>query len=382
MSALFLFRKTTTWTLIGVLFFSLSACRNNQQTTDPNAENNPQEAEIEELLILENATLNQIDSQGNTLWKLNVEKAVYRQDDQNAEIEEVTGELYESGEVFLKIEANEGKIIDDGEQINLQGEVVATDPRNGAVLKSEKIEWYPQDKLLVIPQPLTGTHPRFQASANEGKYYTDREQLDLIGNVEGVAKNPRLELQGELVSWFIPQETVKSPQPLQVDRYDPETETVSDRVTANSGEVKLDKKIVSLEENVAFNSTDPKLQATSNAITWEVEKKLITSSAPIQVFQEDITLSGNQGKVDLNTEVAEFQGDVKGVSQENQATLFANQLRWNLPTEEIEATGNVVYQQQNPPLTTKGEKASGVLQEENITVQGTEEERVVTEIVP
>ncbi len=378
----FRFNRKTAWILIGVLFLSLSACRNNQQVTDPNLDNTTEEETIQELLILENATLNQVNSQGQTLWKLNVEKAVYKQDNQNAEIEEITGELYEAGSVFLKIQANEGKIINDGEQINLQGEVVATDPRNGAVLKSERIEWYPEDKLLVIPQPLTGDHPQFKASANQGKYYTDRQQLDLIGEVEGNANDPRLQLQGEKFSWFIPQETVKSDQPLKVDRYNPETEKVSDRVTANSGEVQLDKKVVTLEENVAFDSNDPKLQVTSNLIIWNVDQKIITSPKPIQVFQENLALSGNQGQVNLNTEVAEFQGDVKGVSLENQGTLLANQLRWTIPTEEIEAEGNVVYQQKNPSLTTRGDQARGVLQQENIVVQGTEEERVVTEIIP
>lgn len=378
----FRFNRKTAWILIGVLFLSVSACRNNQQVTDPNLDNTTEEETIQELLILENATLNQVNSQGQTLWKLNVEKAVYKQDNQNAEIEEITGELYEAGSVFLKIQANEGKIINDGEQINLQGEVVATDPRNGAVLKSERIEWYPEDKLLVIPQPLTGDHPQFKASANQGKYYTDRQQLDLIGEVEGNANDPRLQLQGEKFSWFIPQETVKSDQPLKVDRYNPETEKVSDRVTANSGEVQLDKKVVTLEENVAFDSNDPKLQVTSNLIIWNVDQKIITSPKPIQVFQENLALSGNQGQVNLNTEVAEFQGDVKGVSLENQGTLLANQLRWTIPTEEIEAEGNVVYQQKNPSLTTRGDQARGVLQQENIVVQGTEEERVVTEIIP
>ena len=381
---LFMSQKTATWALIGVLFLSLSACNNNQSSPNSQSESNPEEEVIEERLILENATLNQVNSDGETLWKLEVKKAVYRQDQEKAELEAVKGELYQDGNIFLQIEANQGEIIDNGKQINLQGEVVATDPRNGAVLKSEKLEWSPEDQLLVIPQPLTGSNPRFNVSADQGKYYTGQEELELIGNVEGVADEPPLRLKGKQLNWLIPEDVVQTNQSLQVDRYDLETETITAQVTANSGKVNLDQKMVFLKDNVEFKSSDPPLQAASNAITWDVEKKLLRSEKPIKVVQNEdkITLTGNQGQIDLETEIARFQGGVKGVSESNQAVLFANRLQWNLPTQEMTAKGNVIYQQTNPSLTSKGEEATGILQNKNIVVKGSKQERVTTEIVP
>lgn len=380
----FMSQNTATWALIGVLFFSLSACNNNQSSPNSQSENNTEEEVIEERLILENATLDQVNSDGETLWKLEVKKVVYRQDQEKAELEAVKGELYQDGNIFLQIEANQGEIIDNGKQINLQGEVVATDPRNGAVLKSEKLAWSPEDKLLVIPQPLTASNPRFNVSANQGKYYTDQEELALIGNVEGVADDPPLRLKGKQLNWLIPEDVVQTNQSLQVDRYDSETETITDQVTANSGKVNLDQKMVFLKDNVEFKSSDPSLQAASNAITWDVEKKHLRSEKPIKVVQNEdkITLTGNQGQIDLETEIARFQGGVKGVSESNQAVLFANRLQWNLPTQEMTAKGDVIYQQTNPSLTSKGEEATGILQNKNIVVKGSKQERVTTEIIP
>ncbi|AFZ50141.1 LPS export ABC transporter periplasmic protein LptC [Dactylococcopsis salina] len=377
-------QKTATWALIGVLFLSLSACNNNQSSPNSQSESNPEEEVIEERLILENATLNQVNSDGETLWKLEVKKVVYRQNKEKAELEAVKGELYQDGNIFLQIEANQGEIIDNGKQINLQGEVVATDPRNGAVLKSEKLEWSPEDQLLVIPQPLTGSNPRFNVSADQGKYHTDQEELELIGNVEGVSNESPLRLKGKQLNWLIPEDVVQTNQSLQVDRYDSETETITDQVTANSGKVNLDQKMVFLKDNVEFKSSDPPLQAASNAITWDMEKKLLRSEKPIKVVQNEdkITLTGNQGQIDLETEIARFQGGVKGVSESNQAVLFANRLQWNLPTQEMTAKGDVIYQQTNPSLTSKGEEATGILQNKNIVVKGSKQERVTTEIVP
>jgi len=378
------FHQTATWVLIGGLLVTLSACNNRTQKTNQTSDNTSEEETIQEELILENATLNQVDSDGKKLWQLDVKRVVYSQNKKNAKLENVKGEFYEDGNIALKIEAKQGEIINNGEQINLQGDVVGTDPRNNTVLRSETIEWSPQENLIVIPKSLQANHPRFDASANQGKYDTAQQKLTLIGKVKGVATDPPLRLRGEQLNWLIPKEIVQSNKPLQVDRYNPETETITDRVSANSGQANLAEKTVSLKDKVEFKSSDPSLQVASNAITWQVEEKFITSSNPLKVVQteDQMTLTGNQGNIDLDTEIAQFQGGVKGVSQANQATLFANRLRWNLSNQQMQAEGNVIYQQENPPLTSKGEKASGILQEENIVVKGTQQDQVTTEIVP
>ena len=359
----------------------MAACNQNNQTApSPPAE----EEVIKERLILDNATLNQVDKNGNNIWQLEVKRVVYRQNNQNAALEGVKGKFYQEGNVVLKIEANQGKIINDGEEVNLAGKVVATDPRNGAVLKSEIITWLPKDNRLVMPQKITGENSRFTATADQGKYNTDRERLELTGNVEGTSQEPPLNLTGEQLTWQVAAEIVTSNQPLQVEHYDPETEKMRDRATANSGSVNLAQKIVSLKNNVNFKATDPPLEATGNAVTWNIDSNLVRSPQPLKLFhrKDKMRLSGNQGEIDLDTEIAKFEGNVQGISEANQATLAANRLNWNLATQEIKAQGNVVYQQRNPPLTSHGEQANGVLQEEDILVRGRQGEQVKTEFVP
>lgn len=377
-------QNAITGVLIGVFLLTATACNRNNQPTSPPSEEDAEEQVIEERLILDNATLNQVDEEGNKIWQLQVNRVVYREDDQNAELETVKGEFYQDGEVFLEIEAKQGKIVNNGEQVNLEGDVVATDPRNEAVLKSEIIQWLPEENLLIIPEAMTGDHPRFNAEADEGKYYTDRQELKLTGNVKGTSEDPPLNLEGEQFNWQVAEDIVTSQKPLQVEQYDPETEEISDRVTANSGSVNLAQKIVSLKDNVEFKATDPPLEATSNAITWNLESNLVRSTQPLELFhrEDKMRLTGNQGEVDLDTEIAEFEGNVRGISEANQAKLSANRLTWNIPTEKMEAQGNVVYEQNDPPVTSRGEQASGNLSKENISVRGRQGEQVRTEFVP
>lgn len=377
-------KKAITAGLIGVFLLTATACNRNNEPSSPPSEEDAEEQVIEERLILDNATLNQVDKEGNNIWQLEVKRVVYRQNNQNAELETVKGKFYQDGEVFLEIEANQGKIINDGEQLKLEGDVVATDSRNEAVLKSENIQWLPEENLLIIPETMTGDHPRFNATADQGKYYTDRQELELTGNVEGTSEDPPLNLEGEQFNWLVAEEVVNSNKPLQVERYDPETEEISDRVTANSGSVNLAQNIVSLKDNAEFNATDPPLEAKSNAVTWNLERNLVSSTQPLELFHREdrMRLSGNQGEIDLDTEIAKFKGNVRGINEANQAKLSANRLTWNIPTEEMEAQGNVVYEQNDPPVTSRGEQASGNLSKENISVRGTKGEQVRTEFVP
>ncbi len=377
-------KKAITGGLIGVFLLTAAACNQNNQPSSPPSEEDAEEQVIEERLILDNATLNQVDEDGNSIWQLEVKRVVYRQNNQNAELETVKGEFYQDGEVFLEIEANQGKIINDGEQVNLEGDVVASDPRNEAVLKSENIQWLPEENLLIIPEAMTGDHPRFNATADQGKYYTDRQELELTGNVKGTSEDPPLNLEGEKFNWLVAEEVVNSNKPLQVERYDPETEEISDRVTANSGSVNLAQNLVSLKDNVEFKATDPPIEAKSNAFTWNLESSLVSSTQPLELFHREdrMRLSGNQGEIDLDTEIAKFKGNVRGISEANQAKLSANRLTWNIPTEKMEAQGNVVYQENDPPVTSRGEQASGNLSKENISVRGGEGEQVRTEFVP
>lgn len=71
-------------------------------------------------------------------------------------------------------------------------------------------------------------------------------------------------------------------------------------------------------------------------------------------------------------------GKVYAIGQRQQS-LNAKNLTWYVPTQLVEATGDVVYQQAEPPASFTGQKAVGKLQEQNVVVSGG---TVVTKIIP
>nr|MDJ0844992.1 LPS export ABC transporter periplasmic protein LptC [Crocosphaera sp.] len=121
-------------------------------------------------------------------------------------------------------------------------------------------------------------------------------------------------------------------------------------------------------------------------IIWHYQTRQVYSSQPVQLVQyaQNITITGNEGHVNLAENMAYLKGGVKGNSEMNDSKLYANNLTWNIVDQTIEADGNVIYEQnQNPKFNLTGEKAVGTLVDNNIVVTNSDrQQRVVTEIFP
>ncbi|NJL82802.1 MAG: LPS export ABC transporter periplasmic protein LptC [Chloroflexaceae bacterium] len=94
---------------IAVLLVGMAACNRAvpPATTQPAVE--APEQNNERRLILENASLEQADSEGQVLWKIKTKRAIYSRDRRKAELEDLSGDLYQDGELVLKITADRGK---------------------------------------------------------------------------------------------------------------------------------------------------------------------------------------------------------------------------------------------------------------------------------
>ena len=74
-----------------------------------------------------------------------------------------------------------------------------------------------------------------------------------------------------------------------------------------------------------------------------------------------------------------LNGNVRSVDQTRQSLLLADQLTWNIKTQDVDGQGNVSYSQQDPAATVNGDRAVGNLEQQTVVVTG---RNVVTEIVP
>lgn len=374
-------KRSFSFSLCLLVIVSLSAC-NSESRTEKKIKQDTAVTDIEGSLVFKNITLDQADVKGNPLWKVKAKQASYSRDKKIARIEQPSGDLYQDGKIVLRVSAESGEVRQDGQLILLKGQISATDTRNGAVFKGDEMEWHPKEDLLIVRNNLKGSHPQLQATAKEGRYFTRKQQVELLGQVAAISKNPDLQMKTEHLVWQIKQHRVNGEKRIWIERY--KDKIVTDRVEGDKSQVDLKTKIATLQQNIQLTSIDPPLLMSSNSAIWNINTETVVSNQPVRIVQrqENIVLTANQGRVDLEQKVAYLTGGVQAIGSKNQAKVYANQLRWNIPTQNVQATGNVIYQQINPPFSTTGPTAVGRLQDQSIVVTGGAGNRVVTKIIP
>jgi LPS export ABC transporter protein LptC len=366
--------------LVSVLIMA-GGCRLGSPGADRLAEDSAAADNIDSNLVFNNITLEQVDENGNLLWKVDAEQAIYSPDQRNADITNPDGELYQDGKPVYQIQAQKGEIRRDGNRIFMRGNVVATDIESGAVLKGDEMEWQPYEDLLIVKGNLSGTHPQLQFTATEARASNQERQIEVLGApIDAItAEEPKLRLQAERLLWKLDEEMVTSDRPVQVQQL--EGEQVTNQANGNRAEVNLEAKTIRLMEPAILTLADPPLQLSGDALLWNVDQQTLISEQPITVLQreENIIMTANQGRIEYEPQIAYFTGNVRASGLDDQSLLTADRLTWNIASQQVDAEGNVVYTQPDPPTTLRGPRAVGKLQDRTIVVSGG---RVETQIVP
>ncbi|MEH1812683.1 MAG: LPS export ABC transporter periplasmic protein LptC [Nostoc sp.] len=327
-------------------------------------------------------TLEQADEVGRPIWKVRAKTAKYTKEKQIGQAESPYGELYQDGKIVYQIKADVADIEQDGKQLFLKGKIFATDPSNGIVLQGNELEWRPKEDLLIVRNKINGTHKKLQAVAQEVRVKTREQRMEFSGGVVANSIDPQMQVRTEHLIWNIKEEKLIGDRPLEIDRY--KDNKISDRGKGNSAEVNLKTKIATVQKNAQLELLDPPMQISSNSMTWNMNTETVTTNSPTRMFQraENVTVTANQGEMKIPQKTVYLKGNVNAVGQRRQS-LRSNTLTWYLDNKLVEAQGNVVYRQIDPPLNFVGETAVGNLQTENIVVKGgSSSGRVVTEIIP
>ncbi|MEH1771970.1 MAG: LPS export ABC transporter periplasmic protein LptC [Nostoc sp.] len=377
------FSSTPSFLLLPLTFllvFGLVAC--GGKSPPVSQQNTPGSSDQDSNLTFFDVTLEQADEVGRPIWKVRAKTAKYTKEKQIGQAESPYGELYQDGKVVYQIKADVADIEQDGKQLFLKGKIFATDPSNGIVLQGNELEWRPKEDLLIVRNQINGTHKQLQAVAQEARVKTREQRMEFSGGVVANSADPQLQVRTEHLIWNIKQEKLIGDRPIQIDRY--KNNKISDRGKGNSAEVNLKTKIATIQKNAQLELLDPPVQIASNSMTWNMNAETATTNSPVRMFHriENLTVTANQGEMKIPQKTVYLTGNVNAIGQRRQS-LRSNTLTWYLDNKLVEAQGNVIYQQVDPPLNFAGETAVGNLQTENIVVKGgSSSGRVVTEIIP
>ena len=349
------------------------------QTPNPDPDPAAEVSRVDTQLALKNVVIEQSNKQDNTVWKIKADNVTYSEDQQVATLTKVVGNLVQNKATILKVSAELGEVRDNGNIIVLKDSVIASDPRNGSLITSEEVEWQPQNNLLLIHQKLTGIQKNLEVAAQKGRYLTDIEKFEMQGDVVANSSQPPLQLTSDRLEWSIPQSQVVSPGAIKLVRYD-QNQIVTDKLVSDRAELNMAENKATLNKNIELISLNPALQIATDFLTWNYQDRIGKTDSPIQVLIRDrqISLTGNKGEINFPQQIAKLQDGAKGINQAKASELFARNLTWKIDTEEVEATGNVIYEQANPKARLTGEKATGTLGSNDIVVTSDGKQQVTS----
>lgn len=356
----------------------LLGCSSPSSTSKPT----PTSTNTEGSLTLFEGMLEGVDEVGRKIWTVSAKRGRYSQEREVGILDNPFGELYQDGKVVYQVTAEKADIEQKGKQLFLRGKIIATDPRNGTVLRGNELEWRPQEDLLVIRNQLNGTHKQMRAVAQEARVKTRTEEVDFFGGVVATSIDPALQIRTEKLKWQIKQEKLIGDRPLQFDRF--QNNRITDRGRGDTANVDLKTNVVNITKNAQIELANPLMQILSNSMTWNLKAETVNTNSPVSVWHrtENIRARANRGLLRIPQRTVVLTGNANAVGAKGQ-TLRSQEFTWYLDSQQVEARGNVNYQQQEPAMSFNGDTAKGNLQTQNIVVQGGGNNgRVVTDIVP
>jgi LPS export ABC transporter protein LptC len=364
------------------LGIGLGACGNQTPKVTNSPTQNPSSPQAESNLNFFDVIFEQADEVGRPIWKVRAKRAKYIKEKQIGQAEHPYGELYQDGKVVYQIQGQQADIKQDGKQLFLQGKIVATNPHNGVVLRGNELEWRPKEDLLIVRNQLNVTHEQLKAVAQEARVKTREERVEFLGEVVATSTDPVLKIRTDHLFWQIKEQKLIGDRPVKIDRY--QNNQITDRGQGDTAEVDLKTKIATVNKNAQIELLDPPMQIASNSMTWNLNAQTVSTNEPVRVFQraEHIHVTANQGQMNIPQKIVYLTGNVNSIGQRGQS-LKSQTLTWYLNNHMLNAQGDVVYRQVDPPLNFTGQTAYGNLEAELITVNaGDSGGRVVTEIFP
>lgn len=371
------------WLMLVISGGGLVGCQSPQPSQPTTSEDRPPSQEFENTLTLEDVVLEQVDEEGQLLWQVQAKQASYSQQQKIATVTEPVGELFVKGELRYKIQAKQGELHQDGQRLFLRDDIVAVDLENGIVLRAQELEWIVSEQIMIVRDNVTGEHEKMQAIATEVQLFNDDKRVEFWNQVVINFKEVGVQLRTDHVLWRWEEERFISDRRVEIDRL--ENMVVIDRAVAKSAELDLTTAIATFQDHVQIALSSPPLQLSSDKLQWNYREQTLNSPGPMTIIdrQQQLTFSGAQGWGDLDSQIFNLIGNVLGVAKNPQAQINADLLTWYVPQQAFKAEGDVIYRQVNPPMTLRGEVATGQFSTQTVVVTGRNQgDRVVTEIFP
>ena len=296
--------------------------------------------------VFRSLKLEQKNKQGLIDWSLNSPEARYELSRRLVRARLPVGVLYRKGKPSFRVQSDLALVINDGEQILLEGDV-RLQQLNGSrlLIQGDRLRWRPEEGLLLIEQRPRASDKDSRISASTAELQQKTNDLTLKGVVQlerwsdnADPSRPDSTLRSGLARWNLDSGVLNAEGPVLAQRRDQEG-TVLEQLQGNSlkGNTRVGDLMVMAPVIVRMPRQNGVLRAQDT--TWNFRTQIVRTEQPFEAELDRTTILGRAFKAQLKKSTVVVNGDCR--IQQPGESLEAETCRWNWTTEDVLAEGNV-----------------------------------------
>ena len=314
--------------------------------------------------VFRSLKLEQKTKQGLMDWSLNSPEARYELNRRLVRARQPVGVLYRKGKPSFRVMSDLALVVNDGEQILLEGDV-RLQQLNGSklLIQGDRLRWRPQQGVLLIEQRPRATDKESRISASEAQLLQTTNDLTLKGVVklerwseDSDPSKPDTTLRTGLAKWNLDSGLLNAEGPVLAQRRDQEG-TVLEQLQGMSlqGNTQVGDLMVMAPVIVRMPRQKGILKAQDTM--WNFRTQIVRTEQPFEAELDRTRIFGKAFQAELKDNTVVINGDCR-IEQPGEA-LDATTCSWNWGTEEVLAEGNVLLKRDANDQMTRASKLAG-----------------------
>ena len=314
--------------------------------------------------------LEQKKTSGDIDWKLSSPEARYELSRRLVRAKKPVGILYNNNKPSFEIRADFAVVVNDGEQVILEGDVQLQQINGQQILiKGERLRWQPQLSRLVMEQQPRAFDDRSRITATFAVLRQDTSDLTLSGPVQldhwkgklALTVKPDTAVRTGKALWNLESGLFKANGPVLGQRRDQEG-VVLEQLEGRELIGNTQKGVITVKSPVIVTMPRNKGLLRAKDTSWNFRQQTLSSNDPFQGLINETQINGERFLAELDQSAVVIPEGCR--IQQPGELLEARKCRWNWKTDDVLATGGVRLERDENNQITEAQTLSGSVGDE------------------
>lgn len=358
--------KSSTWITPVILSVLVLGCASSTENRSKTAAPLP--------FVFRKLELEQKKSSGDIDWQLSSPEARYELTRRLVRAKRPVGVLYSKNKPSFEIKADFAVVINDGEQIMLEGDVQLQQINGQKILiKGERLRWEPELSRLIMEQQPRAFDDRSRITSTLAILQQDTNSLTLSGPVQldrwqdklALTVKPDTAVRTGQATWNLENGSLKANGPVLGQRRDQEG-VVLEQLEGRELTGNTQKGLITVKSPVIVTMPKNKGFLRAKDTSWNFRKQTLSSNDPFEGFIKEIQINGERFRAELDQNTVTIPEGCR-IKQPGER-LRARKCRWNWETDDVLATGNVRVERDENNQITEAQSLNGSIGEKGALI--------------